>query len=34
LEHPEAPLECENLPSYQDLLTNGVGAYLLPLEGK
>jgi hypothetical protein len=34
LEHPEAPLECENLPSYQELLTNGVGAYLLPLEGK
>jgi hypothetical protein len=34
LEHPEAPLEVENIPGYEDLLTKGVGAYLLPVAAR
>mgnify|MGYP000847520868 FL=1 len=31
-EHPETPLEFDNIPSYEDLLNKGLGAYLLPLQ--
>jgi hypothetical protein len=31
-EHPETPLEFDNIPSYEDLLSKGLGAYLLPVQ--
>jgi hypothetical protein len=34
LEHPEKPLEVEGLPGYEDFLTKGIGAVLLPVPAK
>lgn len=34
LENPDKPIEVENMPGYEDLQSNGVGAYLLPLPAK
>ncbi len=34
LEHPEKPLEVEGLPGYEDFLTKGIGAFLLPVPAK
>jgi len=31
-EHPETPLEFDNIPGYEDLLSKGLGAYLLPVQ--
>jgi len=31
LEHPEKLFEVEGLPGYEDFLTKGIGAFLLPL---
>lgn len=30
IEHPEQPIEVDNIPSYEDMLSKGVGGFLLP----
>jgi hypothetical protein len=31
--HPEAPIEVENIPAYKDVISRGLGAFLLPPPG-
>lgn len=33
MEYPDKPLEFEDVPAYEDLISKGIGAYLMPLGG-